>query len=121
MSKEDEEEAWHRADLSARLAELQKPSTGPEPTSFGMAARVASELVAALAVGFGIGRALDSWLHTMPLFTLIFIVLGMAAGIWNVYLVARRAVVDSEPPAARGKGEMRKSGQDGKKNEVPRD
>lgn len=47
--------------------------------------RVSVELVAALAVGVAIGWGLDRWLGTMPLFLVIFVLLGGAAGIMNVW------------------------------------
>lgn len=36
-------------------------------------------------VGIFIGYGLDHWLNTKPLFILIFIFLGFAAGIWQLY------------------------------------
>ena len=42
--------------------------------------RVGVELVSALAVAVAIGWALDKWLHTLPLFLSLFVVLGGAAG-----------------------------------------
>jgi len=38
-------------------------------------------MVVALAIGFG----LDRWLHTSPLFLVLFVLLGGAAGIANVW------------------------------------
>jgi ATP synthase protein I len=55
------------------------------PWSIGL--RVGVELVAALMVGVGIGWLLDRWLHTRPLFLAIFVLLGGAAGVRNVYRV----------------------------------
>jgi ATP synthase protein I len=43
------------------------------------------ELVSALAVAVAIGWGLDRWLHTMPLFLVIFVLLGGAAGVLNVW------------------------------------
>ncbi len=61
----------------------------PPGTSLGLALRVGVELVSALAVGFGIGWLLDYWLGTRPWLMLVFCLLGGAAGILNVYRVAR--------------------------------
>ncbi|MBV9756123.1 MAG: AtpZ/AtpI family protein [Alphaproteobacteria bacterium] len=55
------------------------------PWSVGL--RVGVELVAALVVGVGIGWLLDRWLHTRPVFLAIFVLLGGAAGVRNVYRV----------------------------------
>lgn len=61
----------------------------PPNSSLGLALRVGVELVSALAVGFGIGWLLDQWLETRPWLMLVFILLGGAAGILNVYRMAR--------------------------------
>jgi ATP synthase protein I len=42
-----------------------------------------SSLVVALAIGWG----LDRWLHTRPLFLAVFVLLGGAAGILNVWRI----------------------------------
>jgi|BEDMetMinimDraft_2_1075160.scaffolds.fasta_scaffold02524_3 ATP synthase protein I len=53
--------------------------------------RVGVELVSALVVGVAIGFALDRWLGTRPWFLALFVVLGGAAGVLNVWrLVAPR-------------------------------
>jgi ATP synthase protein I len=50
--------------------------------AYGM--RMAGELVAAVAVGGGIGVGLDRWLGTRPWLFLLFFLLGFAAGVLNV-------------------------------------
>lgn len=55
----------------------------------GLAFRIGVELVSALAVAVGIGWLLDDWLGTRPWLLLVFILLGTAAGILNVYRVTR--------------------------------
>lgn len=46
-----------------------------------LAWRMVIELVAGLAIGFGIGYGLDSLFGTMPLFLVLFILAGFAAGV----------------------------------------
>jgi len=58
------------------------------PSALGLAFRVATELVIAVAFGVGAGWALDRWLGTSPWLLLVFIFLGMGAGILNVYRIA---------------------------------
>lgn len=53
-----------------------------------MAFRLAGEMVAALVVGVAIGWWLDRVLGTAPWLLLLFVVLGTAAGILNVWRVA---------------------------------
>jgi ATP synthase protein I len=85
--------------LGERLDEAQRHSAGAKkssapPTSMGIAFRFAAELVSALVVGGAIGWGLD-WLfgrigfHTRPVFLLVMVVLGAAAGIRNVMNAAK--------------------------------
>lgn len=70
--------------------EKQAPVTGRAPQSaYGFAFRVGVEMVAALVVGGGIGWLLDRWLGTMPLFLIVFFLLGAAAGLLNVFRAAK--------------------------------
>lgn len=67
-----------------------RPGAGDEPgnrdpSPWGIGLRVGVELVSALVVGVVIGWALDHWLRTTPLFLAIFVLLGGAAGILNVW------------------------------------
>jgi ATP synthase protein I len=59
--------------------------TTREASALNVGLRVGVELVSALVVAVAIGWALDHWLHTLPLFLVIFVVLGGAAGLLNVW------------------------------------
>jgi ATP synthase protein I len=97
-------------DLGKRLDELQtKQAAGakrPPPNQSGIAFRFATELVAALIVGVGLGWGVD-WLfghfgfHTRPAFMILFFVLGAAAGIRNVM----RAATEINAEIARGRSD----------------
>jgi ATP synthase protein I len=65
----------------------ERPDPAKRATSsgYGMAIRLAMEMVAALAVSVGLGLWLDSELGVAPLFLIILLVMGMAAGVMNVY------------------------------------
>ncbi|MCW8835294.1 MAG: AtpZ/AtpI family protein [Rhodospirillales bacterium] len=67
-------------------AETDGPTTSAQ--GIGTALRLGTELVAALAVGVGIGHALDIWLETGPWMMIVFFFLGSGAGALNVYRVA---------------------------------
>ena len=54
-------------------------------SAWGIGARVGVELVAALAVAVAIGYGLDHVFHTSPILTVVFVPLGGAAGILNVW------------------------------------
>ena len=97
-------------DLGARVEEVQRRNAAqakrPPPNQLGIAGRFATELVAALVVGGGLGWGLDCLLgrfgfHTKPVFLIVFFILGAAAGIRNVMhaateLNARMASKDLE-------------------------
>ena len=67
---------------------IQKIDRFGNGNALGLALRVGVELVSAVAVGTAIGWGLDYWLGTRPWFMLVFIVIGGAAGIINVYRMA---------------------------------
>ena len=50
-----------------------------------MGFRVVGEMVAAMVVAVAIGWGLDHWLGTAPWLLLLFVVLGVAAGVLNVW------------------------------------
>ncbi|MDA1088723.1 MAG: AtpZ/AtpI family protein [Proteobacteria bacterium] len=66
----------------------KKDNNQPPNNALGLAFRVGVELVSAIAIGVGIGWLLDQWLDTRPWLMLVFIFLGGAAGILNVYRMA---------------------------------
>jgi ATP synthase protein I len=89
MSEDD-----HAFEERLRAAEeRQKPRSqdagATTGSALGIGLRVGIELVSALAVGVAIGWALDHWLHTAPLFIGVFLLLGGAAGVMNVYRVMK--------------------------------
>jgi ATP synthase protein I len=53
----------------------------------GVGLRVGVEMVSALAVAVAIGWYLDRWLHSSPAFLVVFVLLGGAAGVANVWRV----------------------------------
>jgi len=89
----DKEPSPSLDDLDAKLRKARHDRSGPDKTNdpnsvrsgLGFALKVGIELVAALAVGVGIGLLLDRWLDTAPLFLVVFFFMGSAAGFLNVY------------------------------------
>jgi ATP synthase protein I len=66
---------------------------------FGVALRAGTEMISALLVALAIGYGLDYWLHTRPAFLIVFVLLGGAAGVLNVW----RVFAPKEGPSRRPK------------------
>jgi ATP synthase protein I len=77
--------ARQRQGLEPTAADMAKGAGGAAPTALGVGMRVGVELVSAMVVALAIGWALDRWLHTTPLFIVLFVLLGGGAGIANVW------------------------------------
>jgi ATP synthase protein I len=61
----------------------------------GVAFRIATELVAGVFVGGFIGYFLDQWLGTAPILLIVFLLLGIAAGLLNSVRAAQRMQKDA--------------------------
>jgi ATP synthase protein I len=80
-------------DFDSRLARARDRERAPKERSatalpqsgVGQAYRIATELVAAVALGVIIGLAIDHWLDSQPWCLIVFTLLGFAAGIMNVF------------------------------------
>ncbi len=84
----EEKLAAHRRRRKEEESRARKPSAA---STYGFGFRLVTELVVAVVAGFLAGRALDGWLGTRPWAVLIFVCLGMAAGILNVVRAAGSA------------------------------
>jgi ATP synthase protein I len=79
-------------ELKGRAAPPPAPEPKPAPETGGRASgsamslgmRAGSEFVSAVIVGSGIGWVLDRALGTKPAFLIVFFLIGVVAGIWNV-------------------------------------
>ena len=87
-----------RADLAAletRLRRLKETHREPvrearRANAIGSAFRLTTELVAGVIVGAAIGWSLDRFIGSQPVFLLVFLFLGIAAGVVNVFRTAQR-------------------------------
>jgi len=64
---------------------VSNPATAGTASPMGIGVRVGVELVSALAVAVAIGWGLDRWLGTKPWLLGLFVILGGAAGVANVW------------------------------------
>ena len=95
----DDEAANLRARLDRLSGELKgraRPPLASEPkpapntggsasgSAMSLGLRAGSEFVSAVVIGSGIGWVLDRALGTKPAFLIVFFLVGVVAGIWNV-------------------------------------
>jgi len=90
-------------DLSAALAArrvspvAQDAPNAASGNAMGAGLRAASELVGGILVGGFIGWSLDAWLGTKPWLSIVFFLLGVVGGFWNVMRSAFRTTVQGPP------------------------
>ena len=83
----DQDRQQQLAQLEAKIDAAKKRSTPDKPhqeehySQAQLAWRMVIELVAGLGIGFGIGYTLDWFFGTLPLFMVLFVMLGLAAGV----------------------------------------
>ncbi len=65
---------------STNIGNVRLPDDGKSK-----AIRISTELIVAVTVGGGIGLLLDNWLEAKPWFLILFLLLGNAAGLWNIF------------------------------------
>ena len=86
-----------RLKIAKSKIKRQAQSDDEKKGSFmGSAFKLGTELVAAVAVGTIIGFILDSWFDTKPWLIIIFFLMGVAAGITNVFRSAKNMQKDKE-------------------------
>jgi ATP synthase protein I len=59
---------------------------------WGIALDLGVRLGLSVIVGLGVGLLVDGWLHTSPVFTLVGMVLGVAAAMFTIWDVASKAM-----------------------------
>ncbi len=87
-------EARLRAAREKRGLDAAAPAAGldkSQASALGAGLRVGVELVSALIVATAIGYGLDRWFGTTPLMICLFVLLGGAAGVLNVWRAMRPA------------------------------
>ena len=113
MSDPDDRSEHERLQaLEERLARARdvgtaKPHTEEHYSQANLAWRMVIELVAGLMIGFGIGYGIDWIFGTLPIFLVIFIFLGFAAGIRTMLRSAQE--VQRKREAAPGQGPSKRT------------
>ncbi len=90
----DEGQKQRLAQLEAKIEAAKKTEPGKSHndehySQAHLAWRMVIELVVGLGIGFGIGYGLDSLFGTLPIFLILFTMLGLAAGIKTMLRSAR--------------------------------
>lgn len=100
-----------RSDLHVRLSDLQrrvearKPkrevqaATDANARGYAQAMRLSSEFIAGIVVGVALGWGVDELFGTRPFGLIIFLLLGFAAGVFNVLKAVGRI---AEPTIGKG-------------------
>ena len=112
MSDPDDSERLRA--LDARIAKLRgdtakRPHQEEHYSQAQHAWRMVIELVAGLMIGFGMGYGLDSLFGTMPIFLVVFTLLGFAAGIKTMMRSAAEIQAEQNAPDT-GEDERAKDG-----------
>jgi ATP synthase protein I len=105
-----------RPEAAAGARPSPPKSTDNFASGMSMGLRAGSEFVAAILVGGAIGWGLDWALRTKPAFTIVFFLLGVAAGVWNVI----RATSPKRAPPPHNSHNSRLSDATAPDKDVPR-
>lgn len=66
---------------------MNEKGKGNPLSALAMASSISVEMAGTTVIGFMIGRWADSKLHTGPWLMLLGLLLGMAGGMWGVFLI----------------------------------
>ena len=90
---------------AAKAAQAPKPRADEHYSLANQAWRMVIELVAGLGIGFGIGFGLDALFGTKPFLMVIFIFLGLAAGVKTMMRSAQEIQAEQMAAEAAEKDE----------------
>ena len=76
---------------AAKKAQDPKPRADEHYSAANLAWRMVIEMVSGLGIGFGIGYGLDSLFGTIPIFLVLFTLLGLVAGVKVMLRSAKEA------------------------------
>ncbi len=99
----DDDQKQRMAQLEAKIeaakkAKAPKPRADADVSGGELAWRMVIEMVSGLGIGFGIGYGLDSLLGTIPIFLVLFTLLGLVAGV-KVMLRSAKEVQEKQTAA----------------------
>ena len=75
--------------ISHKLVLKNKNNTPKKISGYGIGMKISLDLFSSILVGTMIGLGIDNFFSTKPIFLLIFLVLGIIAGFYNLYKSAQ--------------------------------
>ena len=98
--------------LEAKIAALKEPAevkhhSEEHYSQAQLAWRMVIELVSGLGIGFGIGYGLDTLFGTQPFLMVLFILLGLAAGVLTMMRSAKEVQRKQLAAASEDEGDAR--------------
>ncbi|HEX8939972.1 MAG TPA: AtpZ/AtpI family protein [Candidatus Limnocylindrales bacterium] len=88
----DETARDRRAETTPPVAPERGNDSERSPANWGIALDLGMRLGISVILGLGAGLLVDGWLRTSPVFTLLGVVLGVAAAMYTIWDVAREAM-----------------------------
>lgn len=110
MSEPDDLSRLRELEVRIAKAKAAQEPAPPKQDSHVLAQhgwRMVTELVAGLLIGFGIGWGLDAAFGTRPLFLVLFVLLGMAAGVRVMLRTAAELQPKDNRPQGANEGDRR--------------
>mgnify|MGYP001197409773 CR=1 FL=1 len=71
--------------ISEKLVLKDKKNTQKKVSGYGIGMKISLDLFSSILVGILIGLGMDNFFSTKPIFLLIFLVLGIITGFYNLY------------------------------------
>lgn len=67
-------------------------------SSMSVVSSMGVSVALAIAIGVWLGLTFDKWFNTKPWFFYIFMMIGIAAGFKNIYVIARKELDKNDQP-----------------------
>ncbi len=108
MTEDDQKQRMAQLEAkieAAKKAKVTPPRADSDISGGELAWRMVIEMVSGLGIGFGIGYGLDSLLGTIPIFLVLFTLLGLVAGVKVMLRSAQEAQAKQKAADAAEKDE----------------
>lgn len=79
-----------KKEYNEKSKEKSKPTNNSTLSGYGLGIKISTDLIASVTVGVLIGLGMDKLFSTKPIFFIIFLLLGIIAGFYNIYKSFKR-------------------------------